>query len=143
MKTDIASDIASDIDLRAFDPARDLPAVAELIGDVNGHDGIHWYPTDESLRNEWSPSEMHHPRLDTRVAVREGRVVGAVRHSWREREAAIAHRREVWVHPSERRRGLGRRLLQWGEARARESTSVAGDESCSGETRRSRCMSLR
>jgi hypothetical protein len=29
MKTDIASDISTDIDLRAFDPDRDLPAMAE------------------------------------------------------------------------------------------------------------------
>ena len=96
MKAGIASDISTDLDLRAFDPDRDLPAMAELIGDVNGHDGLHWFPTVESLRNEWSPSEMHHPLLDTLVAVRGDRIVGAVRHSWREREAAIAHRLERW-----------------------------------------------
>jgi len=123
IRTDITADYAADIELRAFDPDRDLPAMVELIGDVNGHDGIHWFPTVESLRNEWSPSEMHHPPLDTRVAVLGDRIVGAVRHSWREREAAIAHRLEIWVHPTERRKGLGQRLLAWGEARARESTT--------------------
>jgi GNAT superfamily N-acetyltransferase len=119
---DATSDTTTDIELRALDPDRDLRAVAEMIGDVNGHDGVPWFPTVESLRNEWSASEMHHPHLDTRVAVRGDRIIGAVRHSWREREAAIAHRLEVWVHPTERRQGLGTRLLEWGEARAREST---------------------
>ena len=66
---------------------------------------------------------MHHPLLDMRIAVRGDRIVGAVRHSWRERETAISHRLEIWVHPTERRQGLGRRLLEWGEARARESTT--------------------
>jgi len=123
MKTDIASETTSDIELRAFDPDRDLPAVAEMIGAVNDHDGVPSYPTVESLRNEWSASPMYDPTLDTRIAVRRDRIVGAVRHSWRERETAISHRLEVWVHPDERRHGLGRRLLEWGEARARESTT--------------------
>jgi mycothiol synthase len=123
MRTDLTRETATDVDLRELNPDGDLPAVAALIGDVNAHDGVDWYPTVESLRNEWSASPMYHPLLDTRVAVGGDRIVGAVRHSWRERESAIVHRLEVWVHPSARRQGLGRRLLEWGEARARESTT--------------------
>ena len=119
----MTTDISADIKLRAFEPDRDLPAVAAMIGEVNGHDGVDWYPSVESLRNEWSPAPMHYPLLDMRIAVRGDRIVGGVRHSWREREAAISHRLEVWVHPTERRQGLGRQLLAWGEARARESTT--------------------
>jgi mycothiol synthase len=107
--------------LRPFDPDRDFPEVVELIGEVSRHDGEHQFPTVESLAVEWAPNGRHQPALDIRVAEDGDRVVGVVRHSWREREQHVQHRIETWVHPERRRQGLGRRLLEWAEARARES----------------------
>lgn len=40
MKTSTTIGTTTDIELRALDPGRDLPAVAEMIGDVNDHDGV-------------------------------------------------------------------------------------------------------
>ena len=109
--------------LRPIDIPGDLPAIVDLMTDMNRHDGVEWFPTVESIANEWSPGAGYEPLRDTVVLEADGRVIGGARHSWRERESAIVHRIEVWVRPSERRRGHGRRLLEWAEARARESVA--------------------
>lgn len=106
---------------RPFDPTVDLPAMVELITDVNRFDDIEWFPTVQGLANDWTPTPMFDPARDVRLAFDGDRLVGAIRVSWREREGAVVHRVEPWVHPDVRRRGLGSRLLAWGEARARES----------------------
>jgi mycothiol synthase len=107
--------------LRPLDFPGDLPAMVELMVEGNQHDGVEWFPTIESLANDWSASDGYDLPRDTVVLEADGRLIGGARHSWREREGAIVHRMEVWVRPSERRQGHGRRLLAWAEARARES----------------------
>jgi mycothiol synthase len=77
----------------------------------------------ESLANDWTVGLGYEPERDTVILEADRRVIGGARHSWREREGAIVHRIEVWVRPSERRRGHGRRLLAWAEARAREAAA--------------------
>jgi mycothiol synthase len=52
-----------------------------------------------------------------------GRLIAAASVNWRERDGKIVHRIEIWTHPDARRRGYGRRLLTWAEARARESVA--------------------
>lgn len=106
---------------RQFDPAHDFPAVVELICDVNAHDGLDWFPTPASLAVEWAPAPTFDPVRDTRVVEIDGRILAAVNLDWRERSGTVVHGTEVWVHPDVRRRGLGRDLLDWAEARARES----------------------
>ncbi len=108
-------------DLQPVDLARDLPALVDMIWDVSGHDGIPWFPTIDSLAIDWSHTSFYDPPRDTRVVEDAGRIVGAARVSWREREAAVVHRIEIWVRPTVRRQGLGRRLLAWAEDRARAS----------------------
>lgn len=111
----------SDVTLRPFDPEHDFPAVAELIGDVNANAGADWFPGVAELTVEWSRARTFDPLRDITVAEEDGRMIGAGRVAWREREGKVVHRVDVWVHPDRTRRGHGRRLLAWGEARARAS----------------------
>jgi len=107
--------------LRPLEIPADLPAIVDVMNEGHRHDGVEWFTTVESLANDWSPAEGYDPPRDTAILEADGRVIGGARHSWREREGAIVHRVEVWVRPADRRRGHGRRLLEWAEARARES----------------------
>jgi mycothiol synthase len=109
--------------MRRLEIPADLPAIVEVMSECNLHDGVEWFPTIESLANDWSGTDGYDAPRDTVILEADGRVVGGARHSWREREGAIVHRMEVWVRPSERRRGHGRRLLAWAEARARETVA--------------------
>ena len=109
--------------LRRLEIPGDLPAMAELMTEGNRHDGVDWFPTVESLANDWSGTDGYDAPRDTVILEAGGGAIGGARHSWREREGAIVHRMEVWVRPSERRHGHGRRLLEWAEARARESVA--------------------
>jgi mycothiol synthase len=110
--------------LRTVEVPGDLAALVELMTEGNRHDGIDWFPSIESLANDWSPADGYDPARDAVVLEADGRAIGAARHSWREQEGAIVHRIEVWVRPAERRRGHGRRLVEWAEARARESVAT-------------------
>ena len=110
--------------LRPLEIPADLPAVVELMVEGNQHDGVEWFPTVESVANDWTAGSGYDPPRDTVVLEADGRLLGAARQSWREREGAIVHRIEIWVRPSERRQGHGRRLLAWAEARARESVAA-------------------
>jgi mycothiol synthase len=113
----------SELALRPFDPASDFPAVAELIAAVNEHAGAESFPTVAELTVEWSRARSFDPLRDVMVAEEEGRMVGAGRVAWRVREGVVVHRVDVWVHPDRQRNGIGRRLLAWGEARARASAA--------------------
>lgn len=115
----------SGLSLRAFDLAQDLPAMVDLIAAVNAFDDVPYFPTVESLGVEWSPAPNFEPGLDVHLAFDGDRIVGAAEVDWRERDAKVVHRIEIWVHPDARREGIGTRLLAWGESRARASV-VAG-----------------
>jgi mycothiol synthase len=109
--------------MRPFDPHRDFPAVVELIRAVNRHDEIDWFPTVASLESEWARTPTFDPARDQVVIEDGGRFVAAAGVDWRERAGKVVHRIEVWTHPESRRRGLGRRLLEWSERRAKESVA--------------------
>jgi mycothiol synthase len=113
----------TDVNLRPFDPATDFPAVAELIGTVNEQAGAQWFPSVAELTVEWSRARTFDPLRDVVIVEDAGRMVGAARVSWRERDGAVVHRVDVWVQPDRQRRGIGRRLLAWGEGRARASAA--------------------
>jgi mycothiol synthase len=112
-----------DVVERTFDPAADFPALVELICAVNDFDEIPWLPTIAQLHVDWAPAPGFEPAADLLVVDDGERLVGAGHHEWRERDGKIVHAIELWVHPEHRRRGLGRRLLQASEARARATAA--------------------
>ena len=125
LQTELRTDAGStgEIELRPFDPSRDFPAMVELIAAGNRHDGIDYFPTPEGLALDWAPSPRFDPVRDHAVIADAGRFIAAAGVDWRERAGKIVHRIEIWAHPEVRRRGHGRRLLAWAEARARESVA--------------------
>ena len=123
LPTELRIDAATtgEIELRPFDPGRDFPAMVELIAAGNRHDGIDYFPTAEGLALDWAPSPRFDPVRDQAVIEDAGRFIAAAGVDWRERAGKIVHRIEIWTRPEVRRRGHGRRLLAWAEARARQS----------------------
>ncbi|HXI81269.1 MAG TPA: GNAT family N-acetyltransferase [Verrucomicrobiae bacterium] len=111
---------------RMFDPARDYEDLVGLIREAHLVDGIDWIPTVENLRTEHEHGGEFDPRRDLLLALVDGTIVGASETNVRTRDLGPNHHVEGWVRPAFRRRGLGRALLHWAEARAREVALVDG-----------------
>lgn len=105
---------------RLFEPARDYPAVAELVATTNARDGVEWIPTAASLEHGWSAKPFMDPARDVVLAEIGGRLVGMTAVDARHRVDRIVHRIEVTVRHEERRKGIGSALLRWAELHARE-----------------------
>ena len=112
--------------VRHFESEHDFPALAELISTVNVHDGVDWLPTAEALRHDWEHTDGADLAEDVVLAEVHGAPVGYAEHSWRVRGERVFHDLHVAVLPGLRRRGLGRALLAWAEARVAGGLS-AGD----------------
>jgi mycothiol synthase len=103
-------------------PARsdDVPAVAELIRRAEANDGV-----PRALADEEVAQDLDAPHVDlgadTRLALRGGAVVGCA-YVWHPPAVDRLDRAEVYgeVAPEHRGRGIGRALLGWSVARARE-----------------------
>jgi mycothiol synthase len=114
------------LQFRTFDPARDYEGLVALIREAHLADGVDWIPTVENLRTEHEHGGEFDPRRDLLLAVVDDTIVGASETNVRTRELGPSHHVEGWVSPAFRRRGLGRALLHWAEARAREVALVDG-----------------
>ena len=106
--------------LRPFDPERDIDGLVDLIFEANVADAVDYIPTAENLRVEFERGPDFDPDRDVLVAETDGRIVGATLQRGRLRAGTVVHYFDGWVRPAFRRRGLGRELLHWSEARARE-----------------------
>ncbi|MCI0345074.1 MAG: GNAT family N-acetyltransferase [Chloroflexi bacterium] len=113
----------TNVELRPFDPVADMAAAAGLISAANEHDDVDWRPTETTLAEEWLPSERFDPVADVILAWSGDELVGLASTAWRKRGESVTHEVHVVVHPSWRRRGLGRRLLANIETRARRMAS--------------------
>lgn len=111
---------------RPFDADRDYPAVAELIAEVNGHDGVDWLPSAEALRNDWIHTDGFVPADDVLVVEIHGTLRAYAEQSWRLRGQTVHHSITVAVSPTARGRGIGRALLDWAEARVRSGLAAGG-----------------
>ena len=114
------------LSFRTFDPSRDYEGLVALIRETHLLDGIDWIPTVEILRTEHEHGGEFDPRRDLLLATVDGTIVGASQTDVRTRALGPNHHLEGWVSPALRRRGLGRALLHWAEARAREVAQVDG-----------------
>ena len=114
------------LEFRTFDPDRDYEGMVALIREAHLTDGIDWIPTVEILRTEHEHGGEFDPRRDLLLAFVDGTIVGASQTDVRTRALGPNHHLEGWVSPAFRRRGLGRALLHWAEARAREVALVDG-----------------
>ena len=115
---------------RLFDPASDYPAFVDLIREANLADGMDWIPTVEALRSDHEHRAEFDPRRDVVLAEVDGRLVAAATTDVRTRDGVGNHHLEGWVRPAWRRRGLGRALLGWTEARAAAVARVRRGGSC-------------
>ena len=108
------------ITFRAFDPERDFPITSALLCETNLHDDEPWLPGPTELAADWTPHSGFVPARDTQLAFEGERLVGATIVGWRDRAGTIVHNMELWVRPSDRRRGIGTALLHWSEQHAIE-----------------------
>ncbi len=113
------------VQLRAFDPAADYPALVELIHGSHRFDGVDELPTVENLRAEQAHIEGFDPAEDVVVAEIDGAIRAAARLIARTRAGRGSYHFEAWVAPGFRRQGIGSLLTDWIERRA--AHVAAGD----------------
>jgi mycothiol synthase len=111
---------------RMFDPARDYDAFVDLACAANVADGVDYLPTIDGVRSDDAHGGEFDPRRDRILAEIEGDLVAAAETHVRTRDEIGVHEVEGWVRPAWRRRGLGRALLHWTEARAAAVALVDG-----------------
>ena len=118
------------LSFRPFDMDRDVAPLADLIVEADLADQDNYLPSVEDLRNELEhqPGPFD-PARDMLVAEVDGKLVGGTIRSGRVRAGVVQHEIDGWVGPEQRRRGIGRALLHWTEARSREAAGEwAGSE---------------
>ena len=109
---------------------RDVAPLADLIVEADLADQDNYLPSVDDLRNELEhqPGPFD-PARDMLVAEVDGKLVGGTIRSGRVRAGVVQHEIDGWVRPEQRRRGIGRALLHWTEARSREAAGEwAGSE---------------
>ncbi|TAL06089.1 MAG: GNAT family N-acetyltransferase [Chloroflexota bacterium] len=114
------------LSVRAFDPDRDYPAMADLIERVNTHDGVDWLPSVEALVNEWTHTDGFDPVSDVLVAEFDRALVASVDLTWRVRGGSVHQGVTVLVAPDLRGRGIGTALRRWAESKAMRELADGG-----------------
>lgn len=100
--------------------AAEHKALSELIIAANRHDGRPWSPTPAHVRDDLENDPGLDPVLDVVVVELEDRVVGFAQVERVVRDGVAIYHCSGFVHPSIRRRGLGRALLHENIRRAAE-----------------------
>jgi mycothiol synthase len=115
---------------RPFAMDCDVAPLADLIVEADLADEDNYLPSADDLRNELEhQSGPFDPARDMLVAEVDRKLVGATIRSGRVRAGVVQHEIDGWVRPEQRRRGIGRALLHWTEARSREAAREwAGSE---------------
>lgn len=113
---------------RPFRDDRDYEALAELMTAANLADGVDYVPDAPSLCVEYENSEDFDVRRDLLIAEVDGRIVGYGEAKRQVRDGAPVYVSFGAVRPEFRRRGLGRALLRWNQARSREVALLHADE---------------
>jgi mycothiol synthase len=112
----------------SFRPVRhdDVAAVGALVRKAEAHDGVPRVLDDEELSQDLAAGHVD-PALDTRCAVRDGAIVGWAL-VWNPPAQQRRDRAELSgeVAPEHRGTGIGRTLLGWSMARARDRFAAQG-----------------
>jgi mycothiol synthase len=111
---------------RPFDIERDLAPFADLVDEANVADEDDYVPSVDDLRNELTHHADFDAARDMVVAELDGEIVAGTRQTVRVRVGVVHHQLEGWVRPAHRRRGIGRALLHWNEARSRQAAAERG-----------------
>ena len=108
---------------RPWRGAPDAEEMARVSNALNRADGVDQHNTPEEVMNfHGHPSEHGDASRDLVIVEHAGEVVAYGWHSWVDTSDPVReHRLGGYVHPDWLRRGIGRRLLRWLEARARAS----------------------
>jgi mycothiol synthase len=112
--------------IRPFDPSRDYIAISDVIREADIEDSVDYAPSPEQLAIDDRTTGAFDPRQDRIVAEVDGVVVATASVDVRTREGIGVHFVEGFVRPAWRRRGLGRAMLRWTEARALAVARVDG-----------------
>jgi mycothiol synthase len=117
---------------RRYRGASDIPALVELMTAVEIADGTFEIVTVETIANLYANRNDFDPERHLLLAEIDGRLVAYAEQLRSIRDGDRMYDTFGWVHPDQRRRGLGRAMLDHGEARQRERAAA---EEASGETR--------
>jgi mycothiol synthase len=117
---------------RRYRGESDIPALVELMTAVAIADTTFEIMTAESIANLLANRNDFDPEQHLLLAEVDGRLVAYSEQLRSIRDGSRVYDTFGWVHPDQRRRGLGRAMLGYGEARQRER---AVTEDAQGETR--------
>lgn len=117
---------------RRYRGESDIPALVELMTAVEIADGTFEIKTAETIANLFANRNDFDPERHLLLAEIDGRLVAYSEQLRSIRDGSRVYDTFGWVHPDERRRGLGRAMLGYGEARQRERAAA---EDASGESR--------
>ncbi|MEO8228180.1 MAG: GNAT family N-acetyltransferase [Chloroflexota bacterium] len=117
---------------RRYRDESDIPALVELMAAVEIADRTFEIVTVETLANLFANRNDFDPERDLLLAEIDGRLVAYSEQLRSVRDGGRVYDTFGWVHPDQRRRGLGGAMLGYGEARQR---ARAAAEEASGETR--------
>jgi mycothiol synthase len=109
--------------LRAYAGEQDIPAIVEIVNAENEADAIPERTTVASRQADYGHAgDKFDPARDITIAELDGRPVAVTHREWV--DVHHAHQREYrsggQVHPTNRRRGIGRALLAHNEERLRD-----------------------
>src|SRR5262245_6313745 len=108
---------------RRIDLDADLVGLARLINDSAAVDGLEYALSLEDIRHDLEHHANFDLGRDVLVALINGRIVGEAEQYIVVRDGVAVHQYELWVHPDERGRGIGRALIRSVGRRAREAAA--------------------
>ncbi len=115
----------SGLALRPFGGEADYAAMAAIAAASNTADGLDYVETADDLRNRYTNLVNCDPQRDTLFAEVDGQLIAFGRTSFTNQDDGVRRYMIVIdVHPAWRRKGIGRAMQQWLEARVRAIEAV-------------------